>query len=71
LASGSPQVTATSTPSNGQSSDIVINNGVVQLRATVSHGSLPRVYTITATASDSAGEKSTATTQCTVARPPD
>ena len=46
--------------------DIVINGGVVQLRAERSPGGKGRIYTITAVATDVAGNSSTATATCTV-----
>ncbi|HET9218743.1 MAG TPA: right-handed parallel beta-helix repeat-containing protein [Terriglobia bacterium] len=46
--------------------DIVINNGVVQLRAERSPGSKGRTYTIFATATDSAGNLTVTTAMCTV-----
>jgi hypothetical protein len=46
--------------------DIVINGGTVQLRAERIPGGTGRTYTITATASDFAGNTTTATATCTV-----
>lgn len=69
IATGSLQVTATSNAASNKKPAIVINNGVVQLRATVNPGSSTCTYAINATATDLAGETSTATTQCKVARP--
>jgi len=46
--------------------DIVINNGTVQLRAEHSPGSKGRIYTISATASDVAGNTRIATATCVV-----
>ena len=46
--------------------DIVINDGVVQLRAERSPGSKGRTYTIFATATDVAGNVTTTTATCTV-----
>jgi Cohesin domain len=65
LAPGSVQVSATSSEAQaGSQPDIVIKNGVVQLRAAITGKS--RTYTITATASDLAGNKARAQAQCTV-----
>jgi hypothetical protein len=73
LAPGSFQVTGTSNegPGDPQSPDIVVTpNGsggfVVQLRADRSGNSNDRVYNLTATASDLAGNTATATANCTV-----
>jgi hypothetical protein len=66
------KVTATSNePDSGTgggdvAGDIVINGGVVQLRAERSPSGKGRVYTITAVAADVAGNSSTATATCTV-----
>jgi pantoate kinase len=46
--------------------DIVITNGTVQLRAERSPSGKGRIYTITARASDVAGNASTATATCSV-----
>jgi nitrous oxidase accessory protein NosD len=65
-------VTATSSdPDSGTSpddvpGDIVINGGTVQLRAERIPGGTGRIYTITANASDFAGNTTTATATCTV-----
>lgn len=65
LTPGSLQVSATSSEAQaGSQPDIVIKNGVVQLRAAITGES--RTYTITATASDLAGNKATAQAQCIV-----
>ena len=73
LAAGSFQVTGTSNEGSGdpQSPDIVVTpNGtggfVVQLRAERSGNGNGRVYSLTATASDLAGNTATATATCTV-----
>jgi hypothetical protein len=66
------KVTATSNePDSGTGGgdlpgDIVINGGVVQLRAERSPSGKGRIYTITAVAADVAGNSSTATATCTV-----
>jgi len=65
-------VTATSNqPDSGTSGndvpgDIVINSGTVFLRAERAPSGENRIYTITATASDVAGNTTTATATCTV-----
>jgi len=65
-------VTATSSePDNGTGGgdvpgDIVINGGTVQLRAERSPSGKGRLYTITATAKDNAGNTTTATGTCSV-----
>jgi len=65
-------VTATSSePDSGTGGgdvpgDIVINGGTVQLRAERSPSGKGRLYTITATAKDNAGNTTTATGTCSV-----
>jgi len=65
-------VTATSSdPDSGTApddvpGDIVIDGGIVQLRAEGSAFATRRIYTITATASDSAGNTTTTRVSCTV-----
>jgi Phosphodiester glycosidase len=73
LAPGSFQVTGTSNegPGDAQSPNVVVTpNGtggfVVQLRAERSGGGNGRTYTLSATASDLAGNTATATATCTV-----
>ncbi len=46
--------------------DIVIEGGIIQLRAERSGNGAGRIYTLTATAIDSAGNSTTLTTTCTV-----
>lgn len=48
--------------------DIVINGGSVQLRAEIAAGSKSRIYTITATSVDNAGNSRTATATCTATK---
>jgi len=64
LAAGSPAVTATSNESDPGS--IAISGGVVMVRASRLAGGSGRVYTITATAADKAGNTTTVTRTCTV-----
>lgn len=65
-------VTATSSdptaeqPPDDVPGDIVIDGGIVQLRAEGSALATRRTYTITATATDSAGNTTTARVSCTV-----
>jgi hypothetical protein len=65
LATGSPTVTVTSNERT-QQGDIAVNGGVVQVRATRLGSRDGRVYTVTATATDKAGNVATATGTCTV-----
>ncbi len=69
---GTPTITATGNePVNGTGDgnfapDIVISGGVVQLGAERAGTGTDRVYTITATATDLAGNTATQTATCTV-----
>jgi hypothetical protein len=71
---GSFNLTATSSqPDSGTGGgdlpgDIVLNGGSVQLRAETAAGSKSRIYTITATAVDNAGNSTTATATCTATK---
>lgn len=72
LVAGPPTVTATSSePELGSGAgdlapDVVISNGVVEVRAERAGTGLGRVYTITASASDRASNLASATATCTV-----
>ena len=72
LAPASPTVTGTSNesslqPGSGQApTDVVVNGTSVQLRAERSGSGNGRVYTLTASASDLAGNSTTAIATCTV-----
>jgi len=72
IAPGSPAVSGTSNePENGLgdgdlSPDVIITGNTVQLRAERSGGGTGRIYTLTATASDLAGNTAQATASCTV-----
>jgi hypothetical protein len=72
MESGLPVVTGTSNepedgPGDGNlAPDILITGGSVQLRAERSGTGTGRLYTLTATSSDLAGNDATATATCTV-----
>jgi hypothetical protein len=74
LASGAPPVSATSNePATGLGSgdvapDVVITNNLVEVRAERAGTGSGRVYTVTASASDLAGNHATASATCTVPR---
>lgn len=66
LASGSPTVTASSNESPLTPADIAISGTTVQLRAERSGAGQGRVYVLTASAADVAGNVATASATCTV-----
>jgi hypothetical protein len=67
LASGSLAISATSNePVSGSDPDIVVTNGIVQVRAERMGSGKGRIYTISASAMDQAGNTQSATGTCTV-----